>query len=233
MRKRHTGSAFLAWLLAMALCPLALLGSAPEPLLPGIDLIQIRQLPRDLPEVDLRQRRQESLIVDLRGLRGQVSESRALVAWLRLNAEAGAPTLILINPETDAQSLDLIRSAKLPTSLILGPCEMQATTDLTVNTTAAADGLVVRALESGMEPRKLLGLAQSKERWDEKTLMEQGRRDRERLGKVTETKTEAAKDGEPVDQTLLRAVHIHQGLEALGLLRKRTAKRETNAVEPL
>jgi len=216
----------VAWAALLAIATPHFSGAAPitRDLGDGLAYHRITTLPADLPKEA--GNRNQSLILDLRFVRGDAAAGTALDAWLKFHPSSRTPVFLLINAETEAAVLTpLVR--RLPTKglLVVGAASPGLTPDLALKTSPTAERIAYDALATGTPLEALLYDSPEKIRDDEASLMK-GRQspvvplddpadDLSPLSPDT-AKAAAQKTAPPlIDVALQRAVHLHRALRAL------------------
>lgn len=176
----------------------------------GLSYIRIESLLTDLPAAPT----PKAVVLDLRYTAGDESAANALIAWLQ--ARAGRPTLVLVNPDTAASLRPALSANRLPPgTLTIGRAEAEFTPDIMVAISADADRAAWASLRAGTEPATLIADNLDKVRNDEAAIVRRHQNNRS-------DETESAADppapaSGPPDRVLQRAVQLHRGLTILGV----------------
>ena len=185
---------------------------------------RITTLPADLPTEQ--GNRKQSLILDLRFVRGDAAAGTALDAWLKFHSSTPSPVFLLINAETEAAVLNPL-ARRLPTKglLVVGAASPGLTPELALKTSPTEERKAYDALAAGTPLDVLLYYSPEKIRDDEASLMK-GRQSpvvalddpADDLSTLSPDTAKAAAQKTPpplIDVALQRAVHLHRALRAL------------------
>jgi len=185
---------------------------------------RITSLPADLPKEE--GNRKQSLILDLRFVRGDAAAGTALDAWLKFHSSSRSPVFLLINAETEAAVLSPL-ARRLPTIglLVVGAASPGLTPDLVLKSSPTEERKAYDALAAGTPLEALLNDSPEKIRDDEASLMKGRQPPVVPLGDPADDvspsspepdRAAAQKTPPPlIDVALQRAVHLHRALRAL------------------
>jgi len=197
-------------LVLLLVVPTLLCGREPADLGQGLSYIRVESLPTDLPASPTL----KAVVLDLRYITGDETAASALTAWLR--SRAGAPTLVLANPETSAPLRQALLTDRLPAgTLTLGRSGDGFAPDIAIAVTADADQAAWAALTAATDPNTLVTDNLGKVRNDEAAIVR-----RHQNGRTDEAESEIdspVSAPAPTDRVLQRAVQLHRGLIALGV----------------
>jgi hypothetical protein len=224
--KRFSLGRFVACTALLAIVTPHFSGAAPltRDLGDGLAYHRITTLPADLPSIEAN--RKQSLIIDLRFVRGDTAAGTALDAWLKFHPSSRTPVFLLINADTEAAVLSQL-ARRLPTTglLVVGTASPGLTPDVVLKSSPIDERKAYDALAAGTPHESLLYDSREKIRDDEASLMK-GRQPPvipldapadDPASPSTETDKAAAQKASPplTDVTLQRAVHLHRALRAL------------------
>lgn len=174
----------------------------------GLGYIRIESLQTDLPTSPT----PKAVVLDLRYTPGDETAATALTTWLQ--ARAGAPTLVLANPETAAPLRQALFADRLPPgTLTLGRAGGDFAPDIVVAVTADADQAACAALTAGTDFATLVADNLGKVRNDEAAIVRRHQNDRSDEAEAVADTPEPTTV--PPDRVLQRALQLHRGLTAL------------------
>ena len=179
---------------------------------------------RDLAQLDGAASPAE-MIIDLRGLRETTPDGATRLGTLLASGSARTLRLVLIDPNTSADLLAVVKASK-GRHLTLGANLPAGAVDVAVATPAERDQQAVAALDSGRPPESLLETRQEKVRYDESSMVRDHAKGLPIPDAPPELETEpgkadaksastAAAEAPLVDRVLERALHLHRALRAI------------------